>query len=134
MIQWLRSNDFFAAQFIKIDFWPSIGGVLTDFCHLSAGMVSLWSLAVIAFERWLVICKPLRNFSFNSHHAIAGCALTWFIALSAALPPLFGWSRSVFHIFSQWLVMTMSTWICRTFTMNLAPFCAYWYMIYDIIW
>jgi len=58
-------------------------------------MVSLWSLAVVAFERWLVICKPLGNFSFRSNHAIAGCALTWVCALAAALPPLLGWSRSV---------------------------------------
>ncbi|KAJ3602005.1 hypothetical protein NHX12_029766 [Muraenolepis orangiensis] len=59
------------------------------------GMVSLWSLAVVAFERWLVICKPLGSFSFRSSHAIAGCALTWVIGLAAALPPLFGWSRFI---------------------------------------
>lgn len=61
------------------------------------GMVSLWSLAVIAFERWLVVCKPLGNFSFKSHHAIACCAMTWFFALCAAIPPLVGWSRSVYE-------------------------------------
>lgn len=56
-------------------------------------MVSLWSLAVIAFERWLVICKPLGNFAFKPNHALACCALTWFFAMCAALPPLLGWSR-----------------------------------------
>lgn len=58
-----------------------------------SGMVSLWSLAVIAFERWLVICKPLGNFAFKSEHAIFFCGLTWFFALCAAVPPLVGWSR-----------------------------------------
>lgn len=58
-------------------------------------MVSLWSLAVIAFERWLVVCKPLGNFAFKPHHAIACCAVTWVFALFAAVPPLVGWSRSV---------------------------------------
>ncbi len=63
------------------------------FC-LIPGMVSLWSLAVVAFERWLVVCKPLGNFIFKPHHAIACCALTWVFALIAAVPPLVGWSRS----------------------------------------
>lgn len=57
-------------------------------------MVSLWSLAVVALERWLVVCKPLGNFAFKPHHAIACCALTWVFALCAAVPPLVGWSRS----------------------------------------
>lgn len=60
---------------------------------LFSGMVSLWSLAVIAFERWLVICKPLGNFAFKSEHALFFCVLTWFFALCAAVPPLVGWSR-----------------------------------------
>ncbi|XP_076739882.1 blue-sensitive opsin isoform X2 [Maylandia zebra] len=59
------------------------------------GMVSLWSLAVIAFERWLVICKPLGNFIFKPDHAIACCAFTWFFAVFASAPPLFGWSRYI---------------------------------------
>lgn len=63
---------------------------------LVPGMVSLWSLAVVAFERWLVICKPLGTFVFRPQHAIACCAMTWVFALIAAVPPLVGWSRSVF--------------------------------------
>ncbi|XP_035517228.1 opsin-1, short-wave-sensitive 2 [Morone saxatilis] len=59
------------------------------------GMVSLWSLAVIAFERWLVICKPLGNFIFKPDHALACCAFTWVFALLASAPPLFGWSRYI---------------------------------------
>uniref|UniRef100_A0A3Q2XEU7 Opsin 1 (cone pigments), short-wave-sensitive 2 n=1 Tax=Hippocampus comes TaxID=109280 RepID=A0A3Q2XEU7_HIPCM len=59
------------------------------------GMVSLWSLAVIAFERWLVICKPLGNFVFKPDHAIACCVFTWVFALIASAPPLFGWSRYI---------------------------------------
>ncbi|KAH0628815.1 hypothetical protein JD844_010378 [Phrynosoma platyrhinos] len=58
-------------------------------------MVSLWSLAVVAFERFLVICKPLGNFSFRGTHAIIGCIITWIFGLAAALPPLFGWSRYI---------------------------------------
>lgn len=62
---------------------------------LVAGMVSLWSLAVVAFERWLVVCKPLGNFIFKPDHALACCASTWICAMVVSAPPLFGWSRSV---------------------------------------
>lgn len=62
------------------------------FCVIP-GMVSLWSLAVIAFERWLVICKPLGNFIFKPDHALACCLFTWVFALIASVPPLVGWSR-----------------------------------------
>ncbi|KAF1486008.1 Blue-sensitive opsin, partial [Megadyptes antipodes antipodes] len=59
------------------------------------GMVSLWSLAVVAFERFLVICKPLGNFTFRGSHAVLGCASTWIFGLIASAPPLFGWSRYI---------------------------------------
>lgn len=71
---------------------------LNFFFCLIPGMVSLWSLAVVAFERWLVICKPLGNFVFKPDHAIACCAFTWVFALIASAPPLFGWSRLVLHM------------------------------------
>ncbi|KAM6980807.1 opsin-1, short-wave-sensitive 2 [Aplochiton taeniatus] len=92
----------------------SVGSFTASFCHAYkyfilgplackiegftatlGGMVSLWSLAVVAFERWLVICKPLGNFTFRSTHALIGCAVPWICALAAAAPPLFGWSRYI---------------------------------------
>nr|QJT41761.1 short wavelength opsin 2 [Piabucina panamensis] len=60
-----------------------------------AGMVSLWSLAVVAIERWLVVCKPMANFTFKETHAIIGCVFTWFFASCSALPPMLGWSRYI---------------------------------------
>uniref|UniRef100_A0A671W7Z0 Rhodopsin n=1 Tax=Sparus aurata TaxID=8175 RepID=A0A671W7Z0_SPAAU len=68
---------------------------IEGFMATLGGMVSLWSLAVVAFERWLVICKPLGNFVFKPDHAIACCAFTWVFALIASAPPLFGWSRYI---------------------------------------
>uniref|UniRef100_A0A3Q3X4M0 Rhodopsin n=1 Tax=Mola mola TaxID=94237 RepID=A0A3Q3X4M0_MOLML len=68
---------------------------IEGFTATLGGMVSLWSLAVIAFERWLVICKPLGNFAFKPNHALACCVFTWFFALIASVPPLFGWSRYI---------------------------------------
>ncbi|XP_033858485.3 opsin-1, short-wave-sensitive 2 [Acipenser ruthenus] len=68
---------------------------IEGFVATLGGMVSLWSLAVVAFERYLVICKPVGNFSFKSTHAIIGCVVTWVFSLIASVPPLFGWSRYI---------------------------------------
>ncbi|XP_061077045.1 blue-sensitive opsin-like isoform X2 [Conger conger] len=68
---------------------------IEGFMATLGGMVSLWSLAVIAFERYLVICKPIGNFAFKGPHAFTGCVITWVFALGAAGPPLFGWSRYI---------------------------------------
>ncbi|NXU69063.1 OPSV protein, partial [Horornis vulcanius] len=59
------------------------------------GMVTGWSLAFLAFERYIVICKPFGNFRFNSRHALLVVAATWIIGVSVAIPPFFGWSRYV---------------------------------------
>ncbi|KAF1403224.1 Blue-sensitive opsin, partial [Spheniscus magellanicus] len=68
---------------------------IEGFAATLGGMVSLWSLAVVAFERFLVICKPLGNFTFRGSHAVLGCASTWIFGLIASVPPLFGWSRYI---------------------------------------
>ncbi|KAK7907482.1 hypothetical protein WMY93_016094 [Mugilogobius chulae] len=73
----------------------TLGCKIEGFTATIGGMVSLWSLAVIAFERWMVVCKPLGNFMFKESHAIACCAMTWVCALAAAVPPLVGWSRYI---------------------------------------
>ncbi|XP_070967635.1 opsin-1, short-wave-sensitive 2 [Oncorhynchus clarkii lewisi] len=73
----------------------SVACQIEGFTATLGGMVSLWSLSVVAFERWLVICKPVGNFQFKSTHAIIGCAVTWVFGLAASLPPLFGWSRYI---------------------------------------
>ncbi|CAL9704284.1 unnamed protein product [Knipowitschia caucasica] len=72
-----------------------LGCKIEGFTATVGGMVSLWSLAVVAFERWLVVCKPVGNFVFTSSHALGCCAITWVFALAAAIPPLVGWSRYI---------------------------------------
>lgn len=57
------------------------------------GQVALWSLVVLAIERYIVVCKPMGNFRFSATHAMMGIAFTWIMAFSCAAPPLFGWSR-----------------------------------------
>uniref|UniRef100_A0A3P9H2D9 Opsin 1 (cone pigments), short-wave-sensitive 1 n=4 Tax=Oryzias TaxID=8089 RepID=A0A3P9H2D9_ORYLA len=60
-----------------------------------AGLVTSWSLAVLSFERYLVICKPFGAFKFGSNHALAAVIFTWFMGVGCACPPFFGWSRYI---------------------------------------
>ena len=60
-----------------------------------AGLVTGWSLAFLAFERYIVICKPFGNFRFSSRHALLVVVATWLIGVGVGLPPFFGWSRWV---------------------------------------
>uniref|UniRef100_A0A3Q3XLJ0 Rhodopsin n=1 Tax=Mola mola TaxID=94237 RepID=A0A3Q3XLJ0_MOLML len=57
------------------------------------GEVALWSLVVLAIERYIVVCKPMGSFKFTGTHAAAGVIFTWIMAFACAAPPLFGWSR-----------------------------------------
>ncbi|XP_051786920.1 pinopsin-like [Erpetoichthys calabaricus] len=59
------------------------------------GIVGLWSLAILAFERYIVICKPMGDFRFQQKHAVIGCTFTWVWSLIWTTPPLFGWSSYV---------------------------------------
>ncbi|NXJ86614.1 OPSUV protein, partial [Trogon melanurus] len=68
---------------------------LEAFVGATAGLVTGWSLAFLAFERYIVICKPFGNFRFSSKHALMVVAATWVIGIGVAIPPFFGWSRYV---------------------------------------
>lgn len=59
----------------------------------AAGLVTGWSLAFLAFERYIVICKPFGNIRFNSKHALTVVLITWTIGIGVSIPPFFGWSR-----------------------------------------
>ncbi|XP_037677686.1 long-wave-sensitive opsin 1 [Choloepus didactylus] len=57
------------------------------------GITGLWSLAIISWERWLVICKPFGNMRFDAKLALMGIAFSWVWAAVWTAPPIFGWSR-----------------------------------------
>lgn len=69
---------------------PSVG-VTVPF-PLSAGIVALWSLAVLAFERYFVICRPLKDVRLDNRHAAMGLLFVWSFSFIWTVPPLFGWS------------------------------------------
>nr|6CMO_R Chain R, chimera protein of Soluble cytochrome b562 and Rhodopsin [Escherichia coli] len=68
---------------------------LQGFFATLGGEIALWSLVVLAIERYVVVCKPMSNFRFGENHAIMGVAFTWVMALACAAPPLAGWSRYI---------------------------------------
>uniref|UniRef100_A0A8C0G1J5 Opsin 1, short wave sensitive n=1 Tax=Chelonoidis abingdonii TaxID=106734 RepID=A0A8C0G1J5_CHEAB len=68
---------------------------LEAFLGSVAGLVTGWSLAFLAFERYIVICKPFGNFRFSSKHALMAVAATWVIGIGVSIPPYFGWSRFI---------------------------------------
>ncbi|KFO62254.1 Ultraviolet-sensitive opsin, partial [Corvus brachyrhynchos] len=68
---------------------------LEGFAGATGGLVTGWSLAFLAVERYIVICKPFGNFRFTSRHALLVVAATWVISISIAIPPFLGWSRYV---------------------------------------
>lgn len=69
-------------------------GLLTPLpSHFIAGLVTGWSLAFLAFERYIIICKPFGNFRFSSKHALIAVLATWAIGIGVSIPPFFGWSR-----------------------------------------
>ncbi|XP_027031952.1 green-sensitive opsin-3 [Tachysurus fulvidraco] len=68
---------------------------IEGFMATLGGQVALWSLVVLAIERYIVVCKPMGSFKFSSTHASGGIAFTWFMAMTCAGPPLVGWSRYI---------------------------------------
>ncbi|KAF4114720.1 opsin-1, short-wave-sensitive 1 [Onychostoma macrolepis] len=60
-----------------------------------AGLVTGWSLAVLAFERYVVICKPFGSFKFGQSQAVGAVVFTWIIGIGCATPPFWGWSRYI---------------------------------------
>ncbi|NXT68441.1 OPSO protein, partial [Chaetops frenatus] len=66
--------------------------VLEGFAVTFFGFVALWSLALLAFERYVVICRPLRNTHLRGKHAALGIVFVWTFSFIWTIPPTTGWS------------------------------------------
>ncbi|KAJ1110302.1 hypothetical protein NDU88_007655 [Pleurodeles waltl] len=67
------------------------GCVIEGFAVAFFGIASLCTVAVIAVERVIVVCKPLGTLTFSSRQALAGVTISWMWSLVWNTPPLFGW-------------------------------------------
>lgn len=59
------------------------------FIHI--GIAGLCSVAVIAVDRCMVVCRPLGMVTFQTTHAVAGVVFSWVWSFIWNTPPLFGW-------------------------------------------
>ncbi|XP_066411273.1 vertebrate ancient opsin-like [Molothrus aeneus] len=66
--------------------------VLEGFAVTFFGIVALWSLALLAFERYVVVCRPLRNARLRGKHAALGIVFVWSFSFIWTIPPTAGWS------------------------------------------
>ncbi|XP_065529059.1 opsin-VA-like isoform X2 [Lathamus discolor] len=70
----------------------SAGTLLPRTGPTEQGIVALWSLALLAFERYVVICRPLGNTQLSGKHAALGIAFVWTFSFIWTIPPTMGWS------------------------------------------
>ncbi|KAK2852494.1 hypothetical protein Q7C36_007695 [Tachysurus vachellii] len=66
--------------------------VLEGFAVTFFGIVGMWSLATLAFERYFVICRPLGNVHLRVKHAALGLLFVWSFSFVWTIPPVLGWS------------------------------------------
>eukprot|EP00066_Takifugu_rubripes_P002040 XP_003963671.1 PREDICTED: vertebrate ancient opsin-like [Takifugu rubripes] len=67
--------------------------VLEGFAVTYFGIVAMWSLAVLSFERFFVICRPLGNMRLQAKHAAIGLLFVWTFSFVWTFPPVLGWNR-----------------------------------------
>ncbi|XP_014817359.1 PREDICTED: long-wave-sensitive opsin 1-like, partial [Calidris pugnax] len=67
--------------------------VIEGYTVSACGITALWSLAIISWERWFVVCKPFGNIKFDGKLAVAGILFSWIWSCAWTAPPIFGWSR-----------------------------------------
>ncbi|KAM4676026.1 pinopsin-like [Discoglossus pictus] len=56
------------------------------------GIVSLWSLTILAYERYNIVCQPIGALKLSNKRGYQGLAFIWIFCLFWAIAPLFGWS------------------------------------------
>ncbi|KAM3912882.1 vertebrate ancient opsin-like [Leptodactylus fuscus] len=66
--------------------------VLEGFAVTFFGIVALWSLSILAFERYVVICRPLGNLRLRGKHSAIGILFVWVFSFIWTIPPTMGWS------------------------------------------
>ncbi|KAM6977809.1 parapinopsin a [Aplochiton taeniatus] len=68
-----------------------LGCVAEGFAVSFFGIAGLCSVAVIAVDRYVVVCRPMGAIMFQTRHAVGGVVLSWVWSFVWNTPPLFGW-------------------------------------------
>lgn len=91
-------------------------GVLSWFL----GIVALWSLAILAFERYFVICRPLKNVRLGVKHAAMGLVFVWTFSFIWTIPPVLGWNS--YTVSKIGTTCEPNWWVKNTVSLNLHSF------------
>ncbi|XP_066556297.1 parapinopsin a [Amia ocellicauda] len=67
------------------------GCVIEGFAVAFFGIAGLCTVAVIAVDRFIVVCKPLGMVMFRTKHAVMGVVSAWVWSFVWNTPPLLGW-------------------------------------------
>jgi len=71
------------------------------FCELYAalgavtGVCSIWSLVMISYDRYNIICNSFNGPKLTMGKAKLMCLFCWAMAIGWALPPFFGWGKYI---------------------------------------
>ncbi|KAM3869107.1 rhodopsin-like [Diretmus argenteus] len=108
-INFLQANVALANLFMVIGAFPTtiyssmngyfaigrVGAIFEGFFCFICIIVSIWSVALMAMERMVIVCKPMGNFRFGENSSIMAVCFAWLMGCMASVPPLFGVSRYV---------------------------------------
>lgn len=99
------------------------------------GLVSIWSMTMIAFDRYNVIVKGLAAKPLTSNGAILRILLIWLFCGAWATAPFLGWNRYVpeGNMSACGLDYISHAWSSRTFIMFLSLTC-FWLPLSMIIY
>ncbi|XP_061640799.1 LOW QUALITY PROTEIN: red-sensitive opsin-1-like [Phyllopteryx taeniolatus] len=84
---------------------------------------ALWSLNIISWERWIVVCKPFGNVKIDAKWATGGIVFSWIWAGIWCAPPIFGWSR--YHILIKREVSRMVVVMILAYIFCCGPYYAF---------
>lgn len=108
---------------------------LYGFTGMLFGLVSIWSMTMIAFDRYNVIVKGLSAKPLTSNGAIIRILIIWIICILWALAPMFGWNKYLpeGNMTACGLNYLSHSWNNRSYIILLALF-AYWTPLLMIIY
>lgn len=107
---------------------------LYGFAGSLLGCVSIWTMTMIALDRYNVIVKGLSAKPLTMTSVMVRILIIWLICTAWALPPFFGWNRYVpeGNMTGCTVDYINKAWLSRSYIYVYAIFC-YWIPLFTII-
>jgi len=93
LIMLTTNCPFFVYNCFNGGYWNHSIGYCSTYAALGAvtGVCSIWTLAMISFDRYNIICNGFNGPKLTKGKATMMAGIAWIIAIGCALPPFFGW-------------------------------------------